>query len=435
MRYNVLIAILCAATAHAEPSGAYLTWMGCNAGYEGGGNYSTMYGAYSGASSSDLQGTSFMGVMSGYHAWSVYDAIGLGFRALQDSQACTNVYAIGRNAGREAYNNANCLFIGPGAGRSGESLTNCVFIGAAAGYGANGVTDRTYINGQFYADSASGSFYIRPTPGTNANAIAYSNGVLKVNNSPVLGEADIRSKLASGDLQATYSTYADYASHTTALIVESGMRNGTDIDAQLNAATQTNAAQTANLRSLNENYRDLSADVDDIRNEKRDKSDLAVYSTNSVKWVWSNVTNGVAAAAALNAANAYPEIHTNANSSYVQIWLVPETCGKFSDAGNGINRSQLPEDLDSITSVEMMILDEDNDEAYIRVKATLTRLLKTNDTLATVGSIPAVVTNIVHDISLGGIWDSTLQVWWTPRMRTGSITYEATTTVNLNAEN
>ena len=46
----------------------------------------------------------------------------------------------------------------------------------------------------------------------------------------------------------------------------------------------------------------------------------------------------------------------------------------------------------------------------------------------------AQVTNIVHDLSLGGIWDSSLQVWWTPRMVNGSLTYHATTNVNLNAE-
>lgn len=45
------------------------------------------------------------------------------------------------------------------------------------------------------------------------------------------------------------------------------------------------------------------------------------------------------------------------------------------------------------------------------------------------------VTNIVRALSLGGIWDVELQVWWTPRMRNGSLTYEATTNVNLNAGN
>ena len=48
---------------------------------------------------------------------------------------------------------------------------------------------------------------------------------------------------------------------------------------------------------------------------------------------------------------------------------------------------------------------------------------------------PEDVTAAIREQSLGGIWDETLQVWWTPRMRNGSLTYEATTNVNLNAEN
>lgn len=48
---------------------------------------------------------------------------------------------------------------------------------------------------------------------------------------------------------------------------------------------------------------------------------------------------------------------------------------------------------------------------------------------------PQVVTNTIRALSLGGIWDAELQVWWTPRMRNGSLTYEATTNVNLNAGN
>lgn len=47
----------------------------------------------------------------------------------------------------------------------------------------------------------------------------------------------------------------------------------------------------------------------------------------------------------------------------------------------------------------------------------------------------AKVDAAIREQSLGGIWDETLQVWWTPRMRNGSLTYEATTNVNLNAEN
>lgn len=45
------------------------------------------------------------------------------------------------------------------------------------------------------------------------------------------------------------------------------------------------------------------------------------------------------------------------------------------------------------------------------------------------------VTAAIREQSLGGIWDEELQVWWTPVMRNGSLTYQATTNVNLNAEN
>ena len=48
---------------------------------------------------------------------------------------------------------------------------------------------------------------------------------------------------------------------------------------------------------------------------------------------------------------------------------------------------------------------------------------------------PADVTAAIREQSLGGIWDAELEVWWTPRMRNGSLTYEATTNVNLNAGN
>lgn len=48
---------------------------------------------------------------------------------------------------------------------------------------------------------------------------------------------------------------------------------------------------------------------------------------------------------------------------------------------------------------------------------------------------PADVTAAIREQSLGGIWDAELEVWWTPRMRNGNLTYEATTNVNLNAVN
>jgi hypothetical protein len=57
-------------------------------------------------------------------------------------------------------------------------------------------------------------------------------------------------------------------------------------------------------------------------------------------------------------------------------------------------------------------------------------------TAAEVGATtPEDVTAAIREQSLGGIWDAELEVWWTPRMRNGSLTYEATTNVNLNVEN
>ena len=47
---------------------------------------------------------------------------------------------------------------------------------------------------------------------------------------------------------------------------------------------------------------------------------------------------------------------------------------------------------------------------------------------------PGDVTAMIRAQSLGGIWDQDLEVWWTPVMANGSLTYQATTNVNLNAE-
>lgn len=35
----------------------------------------------------------------------------------------------------------------------------------------------------------------------------------------------------------------------------------------------------------------------------------------------------------------------------------------------------------------------------------------------------------------GGVWDAKLEVWWTPKMENGKLTYQATTNVNIQAEN
>ena len=44
------------------------------------------------------------------------------------------------------------------------------------------------------------------------------------------------------------------------------------------------------------------------------------------------------------------------------------------------------------------------------------------------------VENTIREKSLGGIWDAQLEVWWTPVMVNGALTYQATTNVNMHAE-
>lgn len=77
-----------------------------------------------------------------------------------------------------------------------------------------------------------------------------------------------------------------------------------------------------------------------------------------------------------------------------------------------------------------------SDNAAVLTNGALKTKGGTSITPAHIGATtPEDVTAAIREQSLGGIWDETLQVWWTPRMRNGSLTYEATTNVNLNAEN
>ena len=67
--------------------------------------------------------------------------------------------------------------------------------------------------------------------------------------------------------------------------------------------------------------------------------------------------------------------------------------------------------------------------------ALVGRVALTNDIPDMSGYVtPADVTAAIREQSLGGIWDQQLEVWWTPVMVNGALTYQATTNVNLNAE-
>jgi hypothetical protein len=49
--------------------------------------------------------------------------------------------------------------------------------------------------------------------------------------------------------------------------------------------------------------------------------------------------------------------------------------------------------------------------------------------------IAQIAEDVVREKSLGGIYDTELEVWWTPKMENGALRLLATTNVNLNAEN
>ena len=95
----------------------------------------------------------------------------------------------------------------------------------------------------------------------------------------------------------------------------------------------------------------------------------------------------------------------------------------------------LPPDYSNVSNKAMNAL-----QSYTETDPTIPGWAKAASkptyTAAEVGATtPADVTAAIREQSLGGIWDAELEVWWTPRMKNGSLTYEATTNVNLNAGN
>ena len=85
---------------------------------------------------------------------------------------------------------------------------------------------------------------------------------------------------------------------------------------------------------------------------------------------------------------------------------------------------------------EPMAYDIVASRSYQSASNLVGRVALTNDIPDVSGyATPADVTAAIREHSLGGIWDQELEVWWTPKMRNGALTYEATTNVNLNAGN
>ena len=245
---------------------------------------------------------------------------------------------------------------------------------------------------------------------TRSDLAAATNGIPRITESESnLGWAENaeRAETAGEAGLSTEAQYADEAEYALYLSEGDDKRDATAIFSQLDAATATNAAQQAALAG------------------KASTNDVAltpVYGGSGERfgdWVVDN------------------------SEVYVE-WNVYNSCWFFVK----YDTSEMPfafradePDCYDVNATSIAYHDE--------IDATATRTenpiigytlgSQTDKVLASTnlqtGVSESAVTNIVRDLSLGGIWDSALNVWWTPRMRNGSLTYEATTNVNLNAGN
>lgn len=112
--------LLAAILAYATVTGEYNTWFGYLAGEEASGNRATVFGAGAGGGAQDIYRTDLIGAAAGVYSYRFYDSVGIGYRALRQSQDVTNTVAIGSHA--------------------------------LEGVNMGGITDATWINGHFVAN-------------------------------------------------------------------------------------------------------------------------------------------------------------------------------------------------------------------------------------------------------------------------------------------
>ena len=295
--------------------------------------------------------------------------------------------------------NADALW-GAVSGRAGAMVTNCVEDATAA----------TLQSAKDYADAAiAGAGGLTPEMVTNivldvapapGDYAAVSNAAMNAAQNATNYTDALRNDLDFGDFTPWRSINSDYADEAIGLRLDSGIvRDADDISTQLDAATQTNALQDAAIAG------------------KASNSDVQLTPVYS-EWVYPSIPAGCSLSISWQG----------------DTWIVdfsiddPLTILYFSSGALGANCTTLS-------------FDYGNGTVYTATRSIVGYILgaQTDKVLASTnlqtGVSAATVTNIVRDLSLGGIWDSQLEVWWTPRMRNGSLTYEATTNVNLNAGN
>ena len=110
------------------------------------------------------------------------------------------------------------------------------------------------------------------------------------------------------------------------------------------------------------------------------------------------------------------------------------TSGSYNDLSNKPTIPTVPTNVSAFTNDAGSLTGYTESDPTIKSWAKAET--KPTYTASEVGATtPADVTAAIREQSRGGIWDAELDVWWTPRMKNGSLTYEATTNVNLNAGN
>ena len=148
------------------------------------------------------------------------------------------------------------------------------------------------------------------------------------------------------------------------------------------------------------------------------------YVPNDTQWTYYNTDSSIGAGAWLGIS----PIETGANSITLEspFGASPVTL-LYSGYGLGTNlvgRVALTNDIPDVPP-----------ETDPNVPSWAKAPSKPTYTAIEVGATDAdAVTNIVRDISRGGIWDSQLQVWWTPIMQNGALKYVATTNVDMTVE-
>lgn len=276
---------------------------------------------------------------------------------------------------------------------------------------------------------ANGLLRLLPSPGFTPNTIELpvarlDFAAVEVFNAPYYDKTETEAKIIE------LAPAPDFSTNNAALVetIEATAPAPGDYASVSNAAVHaaiTNALQDAELESLSDSVSTLS-------NTKLDKTGGTVVGTLGV---------------------AGPEL-----PELTVFEVVPSADGsaptmRFSHAPGVVGlRWKIAQTSDGHDNVVMEASNEQGESRRIELPFAAGTLTLTSDiphvhawaleaqkptyTASEVGATtPEDVTAAIREQSLGGIWDETLQVWWTPRMRNGSLTYEATTNVNLNAEN